>query len=120
MKLVCAVVGNRVAALETEERLPLRLESHVAGCLQCQAILARDRRLRRALSKLAIRTVAAPVGLVRSVETAIAAGPTGTARVARPGPLRRRLASPGAVAGVAAFAAGGAVVAAWRISRRPA
>ena len=122
MNVICAFVGNRVAALEGEEPLPLGLESHAASCLRCQAEKARDRRLRRALSELALQTVSAPIGLVASVERAIAArrdAAIATSPSRRDVPTRR-FASPGTIAGMAAFAAGGAAVAAWRLTKRPA
>jgi anti-sigma factor RsiW len=121
MNVLCAVVENRVAALEIEERLPLRLESHAASCLRCQATRARDRRMRRALADLALQTISAPVGLVTSVEAAITARhETIAVSTGRRDVPRIRLASPGAIAGVAAIAAGGAAVAAWRLTKRPA
>ncbi len=124
MNLVCVVVANRVGTLEADQRLPLRLDAHVASCLRCQAVRARDRRLRRALSGLALQTVAAPRGLVASVEAAILEVSTfeSPAPVVpdRHGGIRTRITSPGALAGVAAVAAGGAALAAWRLTRRPA
>lgn len=122
MKVVCAVVANRIATLEQEDRLPLGLDTHATSCLRCQAVQARDRRMRRALSGLALHTVSAPAGLVAAVDSAIA--PRLEAPEAevdpRSEPVWKQIITPGAVAGVAAFAAGGAAVAAWRLTRRPA
>jgi len=123
VKLLCSVVSNRLATLEGDATLPMVLDAHVESCLRCQAIQVRERRMRRALSELATHTIAAPDGLVASVEGVISAPrpvvPTASVRL-RPTGLRHRIASPGALAGVAAFAAGGAAVAAWRLAKRPA
>ena len=72
MKMVCAVVANRIATLEHGDPLPLGLDAHATSCLRCQAVQARDRRMRRALSGLALHTVSAPAGLVAAVDDAIA------------------------------------------------
>ena len=128
MKVLCAVVGHQLATLEAGDVLGLRLEDHVASCLRCQAVKVRDRRLRRALAGLATQTITAPPGLRAAVEAmarsvgtrpytvAPAGGALEAPRQLWPG----RIGSPGALVGVAAVAAGGAALAAWRMGKRPA
>jgi hypothetical protein len=120
VSVLCTIVGNRVAALEGEQGLPRRLDGHVSSCLRCQAVQARDRRMRRALSRLALQRIAAPRGLLAAVESAIVSGPTAAAATHGIDRARKRITRSGALAGMAAFAAGGAAVAAWHRVRRPA
>ena len=123
MKVLCKLVGRQIATHEDGDVPHRRLSGHTARCLNCQAVKARDRRLRRALAGLATQTLTAPAGLATAVGIAIetrAVEQMLAPVTALLEPGRKRIGSPGALVGVAAFAAGGAALAAWRITKRPA
>jgi len=109
----CDEIASRLAGPDDElADLTADEHRHVAGCLRCQAEVARERRLQRTLSSLRDVSVAPPDDLLESVLVHL------DEHGARRGhPRARKAAWVGGIAAATAAAAGGAIVWAAR-SRR--
>ena len=94
--------------------LPGPLATHVSECLRCQAELARYRRLRRELGRLAQRREVAPISIAARVDHTISPQ---LAVVGRPSQNARRAAT---IVGATAAAASTAAFALWRRTRAAA
>jgi anti-sigma factor RsiW len=90
------------------------LAAHVSSCLRCQADLARYRRLRRELGRLAQRIEVSPVPIAPRVARAI------SPELALAGPPRHNARLAATIAGATAAAASTVVFALWRRTRAAA
>jgi hypothetical protein len=106
----CRRTSKQLSALLDGADLP-QVSDHVGQCLQCQAELARYRRLRRSTRHLSEQVVEPPVGILASILAALDAGEQidGPRRVLWP----LLIAGGGAIGGLAM-----AAVVAWLRRRR--
>ena len=110
----CRTVTGFGSAAARAGVLPRPLAGHVASCLRCQTDIARYRRLRRELGRLAWRIDVAPRSIVPRVDQAIAP------RLALAEPPRHNARLAATIAGATAAAVGGVVIAVWLRTRAAA
>ncbi len=113
MTAKCLVVRSAAPTADLSG-LSRRIETHVEGCLSCQAEMARYGRLRRQLASLTDVVEEAPTPLAAAVELAIASGDSPESSQVQHSHPARVAAAAGAVV---AAAAGAVAVAVWRHSK---
>lgn len=111
---MCHLVAVRLARVDSDGSLGSRFDTHMAGCLTCQAEAARYRKMYRSLAGLATLTEQPPHGFAPDVAAALGAD---TSRGRSPSRRGRVAAATGAIA---ATAAGVVAVALWRRARQAA